>query len=85
MRKRTTATERNRARDAINVYRKGRHAGTRKNWAAGDATSEREQGRSLLHRGKAADALVHLERALKGFQDAGDRAGEASTRARSRA
>ncbi|HST50806.1 MAG TPA: CHAT domain-containing protein [Pyrinomonadaceae bacterium] len=45
-----------------------------------DAASEREQGRSLLHRGKAADALVHLERALKAFQAAGDKAGEASTR-----
>jgi CHAT domain-containing protein/tetratricopeptide (TPR) repeat protein len=47
---------------------------------AGGAVEEREQGRALLHRGKAADALVHLERALKAFQDAGDKPGEASTR-----
>lgn len=47
---------------------------------AGDAIGEREQGRALLHRGKAGEALVHLERALKGFQQAGDRVGEASTR-----
>jgi CHAT domain-containing protein len=47
---------------------------------SGDATSEREQGRSLLNRGKAADALIHLERALKGFQATGDKPGEASTR-----
>jgi CHAT domain-containing protein len=47
---------------------------------AGDAVGEREQGRALLHRGKAGEALVHLERALKEFQQAGDRVGEASTR-----
>src|SRR5881227_2762522 len=47
---------------------------------AGDATAEREQGRALLHRGKAGEALVHLERALKSFQQAGDKSGEASTR-----
>jgi CHAT domain-containing protein len=47
---------------------------------AGDGVGEREQGRALLHRGKAGEALVHLERALKSFQQAGDRAGEASTR-----
>jgi CHAT domain-containing protein len=47
---------------------------------AGDAAGEREQGRALLRRGKAGEALVHLERALKGFQQAGDRVGEASTR-----
>src|SRR2546423_9756139 len=29
---------------------------------AGGAAGEREQGRALLHRGKAAEALVHLER-----------------------
>jgi CHAT domain-containing protein len=43
------------------------------------AVEEREQGRALLHRGQAADALVHLERALKGFQESGDKTGEAST------
>jgi CHAT domain-containing protein len=47
---------------------------------AGDAAGEREQGRALLRRGKAGEALVHLERALKAFQQAGDRVGEASTR-----
>ena len=40
---------------------------------------EREQGRALLRRGRAAEALVHLERALKSFRQAGDRSGEAST------
>jgi CHAT domain-containing protein/tetratricopeptide (TPR) repeat protein len=43
------------------------------------ASSEREQGRALLRRGRAAEALVHLERALKGFQQTNDRSGEAST------
>jgi CHAT domain-containing protein len=47
---------------------------------AGGAVEEREQGRALLHRGKAGEALIHLERALKSFQQAGDRSGEASTR-----
>src|SRR4051794_36842814 len=47
---------------------------------AGDAASEREQGRALLHRGKAAEALIHLERALKAFQQSGSKSGEASTR-----
>src|SRR5205085_11011711 len=47
---------------------------------AGGAVEEREQGRALLHRGKAGEALVHLERALKSFQQAGDKSGEASAR-----
>jgi CHAT domain-containing protein len=47
---------------------------------AGGAAGEREQGRALLHRGRAAEALVHLERALKAFQQSGDKSGEASTR-----
>ncbi|MDT5261179.1 MAG: hypothetical protein QOC61_183 [Acidobacteriota bacterium] len=46
---------------------------------AGGAASEREQGRALLHRGRAAESLVHLERALKAFQQSNDRSGEAST------
>ena len=40
---------------------------------------ERDKGRALLHRGRAAEALVHLEGALKAFQQAGDRSGQAST------
>jgi CHAT domain-containing protein len=48
--------------------------------AGGGAFAEREQGRSLLRRGKAAEALIHLERALKAFQQTGERLGEASTR-----
>jgi CHAT domain-containing protein/tetratricopeptide (TPR) repeat protein len=48
--------------------------------AQGGAGGEREQGRALLHRGKAGEALVHLERALKAFQQAGDKSGEAATR-----
>src|SRR5438270_611168 len=47
---------------------------------AGGAVDEREQGRALLHRGKAGEALVHLERALKAFQASGDKSGEPSTR-----
>jgi CHAT domain-containing protein/tetratricopeptide (TPR) repeat protein len=47
---------------------------------ASGAAGEREQGRALLHRGRAAEALVHLERALKAFQQSNDRSGEASTR-----
>jgi CHAT domain-containing protein/tetratricopeptide (TPR) repeat protein len=46
----------------------------------GSAASERNRGRELLHSGKAADALIHLERALKAFQSSGDKTGEASTR-----
>jgi CHAT domain-containing protein len=46
----------------------------------GSAASERNKGRELLHSGKAADALIHLERALKAFQSSGDKTGEASTR-----
>jgi CHAT domain-containing protein len=44
------------------------------------AASERDEGRALLHRGRAAEALVHLERALGAFHASGDRSGEASTR-----
>ncbi|MBV9928758.1 MAG: CHAT domain-containing protein [Acidobacteria bacterium] len=44
------------------------------------AGTERELGRGLLLRGRAGEALVHLENALKAFQQSGDRAGEASTR-----
>ena len=46
---------------------------------AGDAAAEREQGRALLRRGKAAEALIHLERALKAFRQSGNKSGEAST------
>ncbi|MCA1632936.1 MAG: tetratricopeptide repeat protein [Acidobacteria bacterium] len=42
------------------------------------AVTEREQGRALLRQGKAAEALVHLERALKQFRQAADKPGEAS-------
>ena len=45
----------------------------------GSAASEREEGRAFLHRGKAAEALIHLERARDMFRAAGDRSGEAST------
>jgi CHAT domain-containing protein/tetratricopeptide (TPR) repeat protein len=44
------------------------------------ASDEREAGRALLHRGRAAEALIHLERALAAFHASGDRSGEASTR-----
>ncbi|HEV2859895.1 MAG TPA: CHAT domain-containing tetratricopeptide repeat protein [Pyrinomonadaceae bacterium] len=43
------------------------------------AAAEREQGHTLLRRGNAAEALVHLERALDLYQSSGDRAGEAAT------
>ena len=43
------------------------------------ATGEREEGRNLLRRGKAAAALIHLERALGLFKASGDKSGEAST------
>ena len=46
----------------------------------GSAAAEREEGRALLHRGRAAEALIHLERALKSFRSSGDKSGEASTR-----
>ncbi|HEX6624255.1 MAG TPA: CHAT domain-containing protein [Pyrinomonadaceae bacterium] len=46
---------------------------------AGDgALAEREKGRAQLRQGKAAEALIHLESALKLFQQAGDKLGEAS-------
>jgi CHAT domain-containing protein/tetratricopeptide (TPR) repeat protein len=44
------------------------------------AGAERDLGRELLHRGRAGEALVHLENALKAYRQAGDRSGEASTR-----
>ncbi|MBV8856126.1 MAG: CHAT domain-containing protein [Acidobacteria bacterium] len=44
------------------------------------AGAERDRGRELLRRGRAGEALVHLENALKAFQQSGDRSGEASTR-----
>src|ERR1044071_4378448 len=43
------------------------------------AGAERDLGRELLHRGRAGEALVHLENALKAFEASGERAGEAST------
>src|SRR5689334_14232505 len=48
--------------------------------AATGAGAERERGRELLRLGRAGEALVHLENALKAFKQSGDRAGEASTR-----
>src|ERR1700755_460675 len=48
--------------------------------ASGSAASERDEGRALLHRGRASEALIHLERALKAFQASNDKSGEASTR-----
>src|ERR1043165_4220760 len=50
------------------------------NRKAQGAGAERDLGRELLHRGRAGEALVHLENALKAFKASGDRAGEASTR-----
>ena len=47
---------------------------------AGGAAAEREQGRALLRRGRAAEALVHLERALRLFGEEGRESGAASTR-----
>jgi CHAT domain-containing protein/tetratricopeptide (TPR) repeat protein len=44
------------------------------------AVAEREQGRALLRRGRAAEALVHLERALRLFEQEGRKLGAASTR-----
>src|SRR5947209_19376906 len=38
---------------------------------SGGGVEEREQGRSLLHRGKAGDALVRLERERNRFSAAG--------------
>src|SRR5690349_13061705 len=43
------------------------------------AAAEREEGRNLLRVGKAAPALIHLERALGLFKASGDKSGEAST------
>ena len=47
--------------------------------AAGGAKEERDEGRRLLHRGRAAEALVRLENALKAFRQSGDTPGQAST------
>lgn len=46
---------------------------------AGGAKEERDEGRRLLHRGRAAEALVLLESALKAFRQSGDVSGQAST------
>ncbi|HEV7889384.1 MAG TPA: tetratricopeptide repeat protein, partial [Pyrinomonadaceae bacterium] len=43
------------------------------------ASAERQEGRNLLRVGKAAEALIHLDRARKAFHDSGDTSGEAST------
>ncbi|MCA1592613.1 MAG: tetratricopeptide repeat protein, partial [Acidobacteria bacterium] len=43
------------------------------------SVAEREAGRALLRRGKAGEALVHLERALQLFKQSGNKLGEAST------
>ena len=46
---------------------------------SGGAKQDRDEGRRLLHRGRAAEALVLLERALTAFKRSGDRTGQAST------
>ncbi|HEV3470293.1 MAG TPA: CHAT domain-containing protein [Pyrinomonadaceae bacterium] len=46
----------------------------------GGAAAERERGRALLRRGRAAEALVHLERALQLFVQEGGQPGAALTR-----
>ncbi len=43
------------------------------------AVVEREAGRALLRRGKAGEALVHLEKALPLFRASGNKLGEAAT------
>ena len=45
---------------------------------AGSGTDELRNGRALLRRGNAGEALIHLERALNLSRDSGDRAGEAA-------
>ncbi len=42
------------------------------------AAEARERGRALLRQGKASEALIHLENALKLFQQANSKPGEAS-------
>ena len=42
------------------------------------ASDERQEGRNFLRVGKAAEALIHLERARRAFHDSGDVSGEAS-------
>ena len=58
----------------------GASASTSEKTKADGAGAERDRGRELLRRGRAAEALVHLENALKAFNQSGDRPGEASTR-----
>jgi CHAT domain-containing protein/tetratricopeptide (TPR) repeat protein len=58
----------------------GASASTSEKTKADGAGAERDRGRGLLRRGRAAEALVHLENALKAFKQSGDRPGEASTR-----
>src|SRR5215212_4665817 len=58
----------------------GASARVSQNPKAGGAGAERDRGRELLHRGRAGEALVHLENALKVFKQSGDKSGEASTR-----
>src|SRR5215218_9049275 len=55
-------------------------ASTPENPKAEGPGAERDRGRELLRRGRAGEALVHLENALKAYGQSGDRAGEASTR-----
>lgn len=58
----------------------GVSASSPQNPKAEGAGTERDRGRGVLRRGRAGEALVHLENALKAFRQSGDRAGEASTR-----
>ncbi|MET0647346.1 MAG: CHAT domain-containing tetratricopeptide repeat protein [Pyrinomonadaceae bacterium] len=58
----------------------GASRATSANPLAEGAGAERERGRAMLRRGRAAEALVHLENALKAFRQTNDRSGEASTR-----
>ena len=46
---------------------------------AGSAKDDRDNGRALLQRGRAAEALVLLESARKAFEQSGDKSGQAST------
>jgi CHAT domain-containing protein len=50
------------------------------NQQGGGAGAELESGRALLRRGRAGEALVHLENSLRMFRQGGDKSGEIAAR-----
>ena len=63
---------------ASRVSAQAAHTAPQSKPAAGDAGAELSAGKSLLRRGRAAEALVRLERALELYRQGKNRSGEAA-------